>query len=325
MKMKKFTFFISLMFLCSALCSATAPAWKLNPEKQFPSEKYVRAIGEGNTEVAAKKAALAELSGYFSQTITAETESYQKTRMVGDNYGTSSDLRESVTVHSDSELFCVRYTDCWNDPKSKKVFVCAYIERSEAWDVITQKMKLLEDKCSKVCNLADKEAEPFKKLVFLNKAKTYYADYCELYEIALVLFPKCAKSFSAFIRKMDFRMNELMLLKSSTALQVNVSCDKGNSIYTKLSELLQQNGFQISQNGRYKLSAVVNWNESKLNEVYSAYPNIKIVITGNGQTFTSFNGECEKVAAYNQKSMQRTAISRLEELLDERFINECFE
>ena len=114
-------------------------------------------------------------------------------------------------------------------------------------------------------------------------------------------------------------------LRASTALQVNVSTDKGNSIYTKLSELLQQNGFQISQNGRYQLSAVVNWNESKLNEVYSAYPNIKIVITRNGQPFTSFNGECEKVAAYNQESMQRTAISRLEELLDERFIKECFE
>ena len=119
--MKKRTFFISLMFLCSVLCSAAAPAWKLNPEKQFPSEKYIRAIGEGNSEGAAKKAALAELSGYFSQTITAETESYQKSRMAGDNYGTSSDLRESVIVHSDSELFCVRYTDCWKDPKSKKI------------------------------------------------------------------------------------------------------------------------------------------------------------------------------------------------------------
>ena len=313
------------MFLCSALCCAAVPVWKLNLEKQFPSDKYVCAIGEGTTETASKKSAIAELSGYFSQTISFETESYQRIKQGGRTYGTSSDLRESVIVHSDSELFCVRYTNCWMDPKSKKVYVCAYIERSEAWDVITQKMKLLEDKCSKVCNLADKEAEPFKKFMILNKAKTYYVDYYELDEIALVLFPKRAENFSAFIKKMDSCMNELMLLKSSTALQVNISGDKGNSIYTKLSELLQQNGFQLSQNGRYQLSAVVNWNESKLNEVYSAYPNIKIVINGNGQTFASFNGECEKVAAYNQESMQRTAISRLEDLLDEQFIKECFE
>ena len=48
---------------------------ELNLEKQFPSEKYVRAIGEGATESTAKKSALAELSAYFSQTIIAESES----------------------------------------------------------------------------------------------------------------------------------------------------------------------------------------------------------------------------------------------------------
>ena len=325
MKMKRHTVFLSLLILYSALCFAATPAWKLNLEKQFPSEKYVRAIGEGTTESAAKKTALVELSAYFSQTIIAESESYQKIRQAGAGNVTSSDLRENVIIYSDTELFCVRYTTAWADPKSKKVFVCAFIDRKEAWDLITQKMKGLEDKCNQLSKLADNEKEPFKKLLLLTKVRPLYSEYSGLYEKAVALFPKRGQQFESFIRKMDGYMNELMLLKSSTAIQVKIAGDNGNSIYTKLSELLTRNGFLISSDGRYQLSATVNWNEAKLNEVYSAYPNIKIVITGNGRTFASFNGECEKVAAYNLESMQRSAIFRLEELLEESFVKECFE
>ena len=57
--MRKTIYLITLNILYSVLCFAAAPAWKLNLEKQFPSEKYVRAIGEGTTESAAKKSALA--------------------------------------------------------------------------------------------------------------------------------------------------------------------------------------------------------------------------------------------------------------------------
>ena len=324
MKMKK-NAVISLMFLYSALCYAAVPVWKLNLEKQFPAEKYVRAIGEGTTESAAKKSALAELSGYFSQTIIAESESYQKIRQAGAINGTSSDLRESIIVLSDTELFGVRYTATWTEPKSKKVFVCAFIDRKEAWDLITQKMKGLEDKCNQLSKLADNEKEPFQKLLLLTKTRTLYSEYSLLYETAVALFPKRGQQFEAFIRKMDGYMNDLMLLKSSTAIQVKVSGDRGNSIYSKITELLMQKGFLISPDGHYQLTATVNWNEAKQNEVYSAYPNIKIFITGNGRTFASFNGECEKIAAYNQKSMQRSAIFRLEELLEESFIKECFE
>ena len=323
--MRKTIYLITLNILYSAFCYAAAPAWKLNLEKQFPSEKFVRAIGEGTTESVAKKSALAELSGYFSQTIIAESESYQKIHQAGAGNGTSSDLRKKVIVHSDTELFCVRYTAAWTEPKSKKVFVCAFIDRKEAWDLITQKMKGLEDKCNQLSKLADKEMEPFKKLLLLSKVMPLYSEYSGLYEKAVALFPKRGEYFDAFIKKMDGYMNELMLLKASTAIQVKVSGDKRNSIYSKISELLAQKGFLISSDSRYQLSATVNWNESKLNEVYSAYPNIKILITGNGQTFASFNGECEKVAAYNHESMQRSAIFRLEELLEESFIKECFE
>ncbi|MCR4743592.1 MAG: LPP20 family lipoprotein [Treponema sp.] len=323
--MKKTIYLITLNILYSALCFAAIPVWKLNLEKQFPSEKYVRAIGEGATESTAKKSALAELSAYFSQTIIAETESYQKIRQAGAGNGTSSDLWENVIIHSDTELFCVRYTAAWTEPKSKKVFVCAFIDRKEAWDLITQKMKGLEDKCNHLSKLADNEKESFKKLLILTKIRLLYSEYSRLYEKAVALFPKRGDYFEAFIRKMEGYMNKLMLLKASTAIQVKVSGDKGNSIYTKLSELLTRNGFLISSDGRYQLSATVNWNEAKQNEVYSAYPNIKILITGNGRTFASFNGECEKVAAYNQESMQRSAIFRLEELLEESFIKECFE
>lgn len=201
MKMKKHTVFLFLLALYSALCCAAVPAWKLNLEKQFPSEKYVRAIGEGTTESAAKKSALAELSAYFSQTIIAESESYQKIRQAGAGNVTNSDLRENVIVHSDTELFCVRYTSAWTDPKSKKVFICAFFDRKEAWDLITQKMKGLEDKCNQLSKLADKEKESFKKLLLLTKVRLLYSEYSGLYEKVVALFPKRGEQLKALSEK----------------------------------------------------------------------------------------------------------------------------
>ena len=187
--MRKAIYLITLNILYSALCFAAAPVWKLNLEKQFPAEKYVRAIGEGTTEAAAKKSALAELSAYFSQTIIAESESYQEIRQAGAGNGTSSDLRENVIIHSDTELFCVKYTAAWTEPKSKKIYVCAFIDRKEAWDLITQKMKGLEDKCNQLSKLADNEKEHFKKLLLLTKVRLLYSEYSGLYEKAAALFP----------------------------------------------------------------------------------------------------------------------------------------
>ncbi|MBQ6780530.1 MAG: LPP20 family lipoprotein [Treponema sp.] len=71
--MKKLFISLILLLLHFALCFSMAPNWLVNPEKEFPTEKYIRAAGEGNSETSAKQAALAELSSHFSATIKSKT------------------------------------------------------------------------------------------------------------------------------------------------------------------------------------------------------------------------------------------------------------
>ena len=47
--MKKQIINILILLMYSALCFASSPKWLTDLEKAFPTEDYVRAIGEGNS------------------------------------------------------------------------------------------------------------------------------------------------------------------------------------------------------------------------------------------------------------------------------------
>ena len=64
--MKRFFLSIYITFFAVFFCSAKSiPGWLKNPEKEFPEEKYIYAMGKGNSEKSAQNSALANISLYF--------------------------------------------------------------------------------------------------------------------------------------------------------------------------------------------------------------------------------------------------------------------
>ena len=83
---------IFILGLYSALVFAGTPKWIIDFESAFPDENYIRAVGEGRSEASAKKAALAELSSYFGQTIKSENQAVQISRQSDASYEEKLDL-----------------------------------------------------------------------------------------------------------------------------------------------------------------------------------------------------------------------------------------
>ena len=77
--------------------------------------------------------------------------------------------------------------------------------------------------------------------------------------------------------------------------------------------------------GGYTLRANIGWNEAAQGNVYSSAPQIEVAITGKNGLVASFAGKCDKVSSYNMQTLERQELFALEELLDERFIPECFD
>ena len=323
--MRKIISLLILTFLCSAFCFAS-PKWITDLEKVLPSEKYIRAIGEAGSETAAKKAAVSAVAEYFNQEISSQTFVAQSIHKADSDYQEKAEIAQKVVSSSGASLFALEYTSSFYDKHSQKYFVCAYIERSTAWKVISQKADVAISAYKETVWEAESMAEPLSKIIMLNKAKKIYEDFFELYRTALVIYSNKCDSMTEFAKMASADLAQLDLLKNQAIISITTRGDKQNRIQTKLASILSSNGLLVaSQKGSYTLSANIFWNESEFNGVYSSYPQIQISITNGTKTIASYSDQCEKTAAYNYDTMNKSAIFSLEELLNEHFFSECFE
>lgn len=323
--MRKIISLLILTLLSSAFCFAS-PKWITDLEKVYPSEKYIRAIGEAGSETAAKKAAVSTVAEYFNQEISTQTFVAQSIHKDDSDYQEKADIAQNIVSSAGASLFAVEYTECFYDKRSQKYFVCAYLERSTAWKIISQKVDVAMAAYKETVRESEGLTEPLSKIIMLNKAKKAFEDFFELYRTALVIYPNKCDGMTAFAKKASTDLTKLDLLKNQSAITITTTGDKQNRIQTKLASILSSNGLlTTSQNGCYTLIGNINWNESEFNGVYSSYPQVQITITNGTKTIASYSGQCEKNAAYNYDSMTRSAIFSLEELLDEHFFSECFE
>lgn len=323
--MKKKSFVLILTLLSSAFCFAS-PKWITDLEKVYPSEKYIRAIGEAGSETAAKKAAVSAVAEYFNQEISTQTFVAQSIHKDDSDYQEKADIAQKIVSSSGASLFALEYTSSFYDKRSQKYFVCAYLERSTAWKIISQKVDVAMAAYKETVRDVESQTEPLAKIIMLNKAEKIFEDFVELYKTALVIYPTKCDGLTTFAKKASANLAQLDLLKNQSAITITTRGDNQNRIQTKLASILTSNGLLVaSQNGSYTLSANIFWNESEFNGVYSSYPQIQITITNGTKTIASYSGQCEKTAAYNYDTMTRSAIFSLEELLEERFFSECFE
>lgn len=323
--MRKIISLLILTFLSSAFCFAS-PKWITDLEKVYPSEKYIRAIGEAGSETAAKKAAVSAVAEYFNQEISTQTFVAQSIHKNDSDCQEKTDIAQNIVSSAGASLFAFEYTSSFYDKRSQKYFVCAYLERSTVWKIISQKVDVAMAAYKETVRESETLAEPLSKIILLNKAKKAFEDFFELYRTALVIYPNKCDGMTTFAKTALADLAQLDLFKNQAIISITTRGDKQNRIQTKLASILSSNGLLVaSQKGSYTLSANIFWNESEFNGVYSSYPQIQIIITNGTKNISSYSGQCEKTAAYNYDSMNKSAIFSLEELLDEHFFSECFE
>ena len=317
---------IFILGLYLALLFAGTPKWITDLESAFPDKSFIRAVGEGRSEASAKKAALAELSSYFGQTIKSENQAVQISRQSDASYEEKLDLRCDLNSYSEVDLLCVHYTTAWYNKRTDSFYVCAYLDRAEFWDILKQKIESLASKLEALYKSAKLEKDLFKKSMILEEARSVYEECKLLFAKALAVYPSKFGQYEKILECFLEKLQELADLKRKVVVSVLVNGDKDGQIRAKLCELLRKYGITVcgedkasAANSNYTLSAQVLWNDKKHNTVYSSTPQIDFTIKGSGNTGTvySYSGSCEKVATYNVQTTEQMAISRLEELLDQ--------
>ena len=318
-----------LLFFSSAFAFSAAPKWLTDISSDFPSEKYIRAVGEGKSKDEAKNSALAELSAYFSQTVETSVKANQFLfSQTGKSSKSKSERSESIfrqiNTSSISNLFSVQYTDFYYDKKQKVYSICSYIPREEAWSILEPKLEIygrsFQSNSAKINNQTG-----LKKIIQISKLLESTADFEEFYFMALSIFPKRCGEYTKIMEKRQSLVLEAESLKRGIKIKINIKGDKDGRIYSKLSSLISESDFTVCKIGEnHLMNVAVDIADQIVGNVHSIYPQISVEITNGAETVSSFSKSLEKVSAYNAETAQRMALSRIEEVLENEFADACF-
>lgn len=324
--MKKIILFSVILFLTSTLCYTAIPKWILDLEKVFPSEKFIRAIGEGSSITLAKSFALSELSSFFEQTI--QTKIYATKKITQNNFVIEefSNIQQDFLSSTNTEIYQVEYSDIYFNKKNKRYYVCAYINKENLWNFILKKIDSNILNSNIILEEIKNQREPLRKVFYYNEINNCYVEFNKLYQIALCIYPNRCDKFSEKIKMINEEIISLKSLINKITIKLKTTGDKEKFIESKVLQLLSKNGFAISsQKGMYQLNVEIDWNETEFNGVYSSYPKINFSVYKNSEIIKSFEIIFEKCSAYNYQTLERKQISLIEEYLDKFFLTEFFE
>ena len=307
----------------SALLFAAPPKWLLHTESVFPSEAYIRAVGGGASADEAKRSALAELSAYFSQTVKTETVAVSSLYNNSEKVEKKQAVNQKVKITSQTELFSVHYTETFHDKKAKSYSVCAYIPRNEAWSILEPKLNIHYSSLSK--NMAQlNNQDGLKAVLRANKILSNASDFEDLYYTALFIFPSRCEKYSNLMERLQSLKEQLPALSRAVKIKINVKGDVDGRIYSKISSLVSDSNFTVCKFGENHIVNVnVDIAEQIIGAVYAVYPKVSVEISDRKEIISTFSKSLEKVAAFNSATVQKMALSKIENVLEEEFIESC--
>ena len=324
--MKKIILFSVILFLTSTLCYTAIPKWILDLEKVFPSEKFIRAIGEGSSITLAKKSALSELSSFFEQTI--QTKIYATKKITQNNFIIEefSNIQQDFLSSTNTEIYQVEYSDIYFNKKNQRYYVCAYINKENLWNFILKKIDSNILNSNIILEEIKNQSEPLRKVFYYKKIKDCYYEFYKVYQIALCTYPNKCDNFTEFSKTLNEEIIKLKKLIGEISVKINTTGDKRKIIESKIFQLLAKTGFLISsQKGMYQLNTEIFLDVNEFNGIYSTQPKIKFSIYKNSQIIKSFVIICENFSTYNYQTLERKQIGLIEEYLDKFFLTEFFE
>lgn len=309
---------------CASVPKTEKPLWadSLFINQVFPSSEYITALGYANKKEMAASVADGNLAAYFSKEISSYTKAVQTLSNTERN---TENLSREIIVKSQIELFGIKHTECYFDSQSKNYIVCAYISRNEAWKILTQKLSVVQKAFKTACAFAAKEAEPFRKVLVMNRTVSLEKDFLNLYKMALIVYPKRCEVYTKTAERIAGEKQAVSELKRNLTVSVFLNGDFSTQLRPKFERVLSQNGFTVSQNGAYKLMAAVRAEQIQHSEMFFCTPQLEVIIEGKTGIVASFAAEAEKFSAYNAQTVERVTILHIEEIIDGKFVQECLQ
>lgn len=324
-------FFLAALAALFAVCFAqTVPSWLTKPEKEFPKDKYIRAVGEASSVKAAQNSALAEISLYFNTKVDVVNVAVNSASAVAkdgaETFSSSKSFKQIANVSSSSEFFCISFTDPFYDKKADKYSVLAYINKAEASEIYKNRIASLMESINLYSDSAAKEKEVFIAASSLSKAAVM-GNLCEKYiHNETLMVPSESDSYKADLKKIAAVRSERDALKKRMTFFIEMEQkDKVFApVYSKLSSIMEKRGYAISLSGA---SYTIKVNLACAEENYEAGPFVRpsvdiAILNAGGSGVYSYSKAFPRIGSKTMEQAYTRAVSKVTQDLEENFLAE---
>lgn len=326
-----FLFIIFAFFSCASTNkkSVKIPDWYIDLHSSFPEEKFIAKMGEGKSEIESIASAKAELALYFNTNVNklVESDIYMESQKNSDKTEKTSSKREvssKTTISTNLDFFALESTEAYYDKNEKKWFCVAYLDRQKSFD---QYFPVVNDKRNLFYSIYNLESShPIERMQILQKAKIAGNDFVDdLYNLSMISKPLTEKNFSKDRLLVSNIAGEIEKAKLDCSFLLNVPVDSSKMIYSSLSEILKNLGFNVTNsesNCFYILNAVVDYNRQDEDDLIVMNPSLVIEIMYNGKTFYVYSADFDKKISYNLSKIEKNVCKEIKEKIELEFQND---
>lgn len=308
----------------------SAPSWLTNPEKDFPKKEYIRAIGEGATEKAAKASAVAEISMFFetktevvTQAVNRSSEIVQEDKKM---FSSNKSFAQIVNIKSNADFFGVNFTDPVYDSKNDKYTLLAYLKKSEAVEIYKTRIAALVESVDTLVAYAKKESEAFLAAGALLKAKSF-ATLAEQYiKAETVIVPSDSEGYKDTLKNLAKLDADIASVKKHLTFSIvmNPKDKKFDPVFSTICSIVEKRGMAYSLNGsKYKIVVDISCQE----EEYDAGPFVRasadiLVVNGAGKGLYTYSKAYPRAGSKTLDLAYTRAIYKINQDLEENFLSD---
>ncbi len=321
---------VALLLLCfscaSTAKSANRPLWA-HPdtlEQAYPRATSIARLAAAATEKEAATLAEGELTAYFEHTVSIATDATQTLDSSGN---TSGSLTKAVRIQGELQLFAVHKTEAWYDAASKRYFVCAYIDREEAWLLYATHIDSARASFSALYEKALSEPDAFKRLKLLHAAEAPAATFSRVLDFAHLLAPAHDEALSEDREHIASLAEKKTAARMEARMQVVVQNDSALIVERVISGALSKAGYYLSAtDARYQVRATVSKNLQANTvdgeTVYTAEPGITVALTQGDEILFSYNKTLARISGFSESVVSKKLYQAIERELTESFLKE---
>jgi hypothetical protein len=214
----------------------------------LPPERYLSAVGVGDTAAGAEKAAAAELAKIFESRIRVEDVLVERyTELMSGKSGTISgrtDGFRDTSVTSAQTLYNIKYTPAVTDSKGL-VTVVAYMDRRETAAVYMDKIRANSARVKFLAAEAGKAAEPVGKFAMLDAAAAIGINNRVLVD-QLSTISQAARGAVDLGYDQDALQKEAAAAAKAVGFAVRINGDRDGMVAKMCEETLTDMGFTVS-------------------------------------------------------------------------------